>query len=163
MMPALLIVSVVWAVTATIMVLRNPLPFPDRGHRLFGVPDLKAQAVVLRILDEARLPLRFEFQTGPSRQALLWDNTTVIHCVDPSFGHSGTALSVAVRDPEEAARTAAARLEEAGYSVRRLEGVDVDLPQNHLIVLTSDALLGWALVFRRHLLKMPRPKIVSRD
>jgi hypothetical protein len=156
-MSALLIILAVWAAAATLMVLRNPFPFPDRGHRLFGVPDTTAGDVVLRVLEGVGLPVRMRFRSGPSRQALLWDNTTVINCVDPVLGQSGTALSIAVRDPESAARRATMQLEQAGYKVRRLEGVDVDLPPNHLVVLTSDAFVDWALAFRLHMLRMPKP------
>jgi len=152
----------IWALAATLMLFfRNPLPFPDRGHRTFGVPDTRAQKTVVKILADVGLPLRFRFKSGPLDQALLWDNTTVIHFMDPSFNHSGNGISVVVPDPGLAARKATSQLEAAGYSVQRLEGTDVELPPNHVVVLTSSAFLSWALVFRRHQLKMPRPNFVT--
>jgi len=113
--------------------------------------------IVLDILKAAGLPLKFRFKTGPTDQAVLWDNTTVIHCLDPDFNHSGNGISVVVADPEEAAAGATRQLEAAGYQVRRIVGIDRELPSNHLIVLTSDAFLEWGLAFRRHQLKMPKP------
>ena len=153
-----------WAAAATAMLLfRNPLPFPDRGHRTFGVPDTTAQKTVVNVLTKFGLPLRFRFKSGPLDQALLWDNTTVIHFLDPKFDHSGNGISVAVPDPEAAAAWATKQLQAAGYTVQRMEGADRDLPPNHVVVLTSSAFLSWAMVFRRHQLKMPQPTFVALD
>ena len=58
MLVALLIAATLWGLLATMVAVRNPFPFPDRGHRLFGVPDHNAQRVVLEILKTAGLPLR---------------------------------------------------------------------------------------------------------
>lgn len=153
-----------WAVATTLMLFfRNPLPFPDRGHRTFGVPDTKAQKAVVSVLTKFGLPLRFRFKSGPLDQALLWDNTTVIHFLDPRLNHSGNGISVVVADPESAAAWATSQLEAAGYTVQRIEGTDRELPPSHVVVLTSSAFLSWAMVFRRHQLKMPQPTFVALD
>ena len=70
MLLILLALTSIWALVATIMVVRNPLPFPDRGHRLFAVPDERARRVTLSILAETGLSPRFRFRTGPSDQTL---------------------------------------------------------------------------------------------
>ena len=160
----LLLITTLWAIVATWMVIKNPLPFPDRGHRLFGVPSRNAQKIVLEIMRESGLPLRFRFRTGPTDQALLWDNTTAIHLLDQSLDLTGNGISIAVRDPESAALAAIERLETEGFTARRVEGAgDAKLPPNHLVVLTSDAFRGWVLVFRRHQLRMPKPTFLSDD
>lgn len=163
-MLALLIFALFWAVIATIMLVKNPLPVPDRGHRLFGVPSPDARRVVLAILRDAGQSARLRFRTGPTDQTVLWDGATVIHCLDKSDGDfSGTGISIVVRNPEAAAARALQRLRDSGHSAMRLDGVDADLPSNHLVVITSDAFSGWALAFRRHQLRMPKPQFLAID
>lgn len=60
-------------------------PIADSGPWSPAVcrPDRRAQDTVLNILSKAGLSLRFRFKTGPTVQALLWDNQTVIHLADP--------------------------------------------------------------------------------
>lgn len=97
---ALWLLTLLWAVTATVMLFRNPFPVPDRRHRLFGVPDELANRAVVEILSRAGIPLRFRFKTGPTLQSLLWDNQTVIHVVDSSIagpsGLNGNGISLPV-------------------------------------------------------------------
>lgn len=49
-------------------------------------------------------------------------------------------------------------LQNAGFQAKIIEGIETDLPPNHLVPVWSDAFDGWALVFRRSMLKMPKPK-----
>lgn len=161
MVPAWLFVIVaVWAVAVTIFCFyRNPLPFPDRGHRCFAVPNERAAKVVVGILDDlGGLPERFTFDAGPTHQTLLWDNTTVIIRHDQVIGEQKMApngLSVVVGDPGMSALEAAATLRRAGFTA------DINaMPEvgdNKLVLLNSDAFDGWVLVFRRHILAMGDP------
>jgi hypothetical protein len=160
----LCILTTIWAVVATIMVLRNPLPFPDRGHRAFGVPDERARQIVVNLLYETgSLKERWTFDSGPTHQTLLWDGFTVINHVDEAFQRErdlpSTAISLAVKDPQAAAQRAVALLTESGYKAEWEDNLDSDLPPNHLVAVRSDAFRGWLLVFRRPLIHMPRPKI----
>jgi len=154
------IVTLIWAVIATLLLIRNPLPCPDRGHRAFGVASKEAQKVIVAILRDAGMPLRFRFRSGPSEHALLWDNMTDIHFVDSGASPlPGNGISLAVKDPLQAAARAIERLKAAGFSVQQLEwGMAPEL----LTVLTSDAFSSWALVFRRHILRMP-PMVIVKD
>jgi len=161
MLLILLLLTTLWAVVATIMVVKNPLPFPDRGHRLFAVRDERARTLTLSILAQIGLLPRFRFRTGPSDQTLLWDNTTVIHLLDPESGVSGNGISLVVKDPEQSAKQAISILTSAGYTATRLPGIDGDLPPNHLVIVSSDAFSGWGLAFRRHQLRMPKPTFVE--
>src|SRR3989338_1103344 len=111
----LLVITLVWASAVTIFCFyRNPLPFPDWGHRCFAVPNENAAKVVAGILDKiVGLPERFTFDSGPTHQTLLWDNTTVIIHHDKTVrdqGLSPNALSVVVSDPRVSAWAAAALL-----------------------------------------------------
>jgi hypothetical protein len=164
MLLILLFLVLGWAVIATMMVIRNPFPFPDRGHRLFGVPDDRARETVLSILKQAGLSGRFRFKTGPSDQTILWDNTTVIHILNQPDGPTGTGISLVVKDPGLAAQKAISALTNAGFTAARISQEDVSgMNSQHLVVISSDAFLGWAMAFRRHQLRMPKPKFESPE
>jgi len=155
---------IAWAVAATALLLRNPLPFPDKGHRLFAVPNAAAQIVVLQLLSHAGVSLKYQFRTGPTVQSLLWDNT-VVHLVDQDIagrtGLTGSGISLPVPDPQRAAEEAIHALKSAGFDAECVGGFDDFLPPNHLTVVRSTAFVDWALVFRRHLLKMPKPQFIN--
>ena len=73
----------------------------------------------------------------------------------------GNGISLVVPNPEAAAAHAIKVLTTAGYNADRMPGVDTDLPPNHLVIITSDALLGLAFAFRRHQLRMPKSNFLS--
>ena len=154
----------IWALAATILVFwRNPLPFPDRGHRVFGVQDERARKVVVAGLKEiGGLSPRFTFDSGPIHQTLMWDNTTVIAYFDQAFltqkGLASNAISLAVEDPNATAASFAQYLRvRGGYSSVVVRDPDTNLPPNHIALVTSNAFDDWILVFRRSILNMPTP------
>jgi hypothetical protein len=157
----LFVVALVWAVMVTVFwLVRNPLPFPDRGHRCFAVPNEQAAKAVVEILGKlAGLPERFTFEPEPTRQTLLWDNATVIIRHDDSNREQEIApngLSVVVNNPRRSAYEAAATLRRAGFTAEIKDDV-MSKASGKLVVLTSSAFDGWVLVFRRHLLVMGKP------
>ena len=153
-------IVVAWAVAVTIFCfVRNPLPFPDRGHRCFAVPNEQAARVVVAILGKlAGLPERFTFDPGPTHQTLLWDNTTVIihHDKDSESRPAPNGLSVVANDPKASVREAAAMLKQAGFTATIRDDVMPEVGDK-LVLLESDAFDGWVLVFRRHILAMGKP------
>lgn len=154
-------IALVWAVAVTIFCfVRNPLPFPDRGHRCFAVPNEQAAKVVATILGKlAGLTERFTFDPGPTHQTLLWDNTTVIIQHDDDIREQGLApngLSVVVSNPKASAREAAAMLKQAGFSADIKDNIMPEVGDK-FVLLTSNAFDGWILAFRRHILAMGRP------
>lgn len=154
-------IALVWAIAVTIFCfVRNPLPFPDRGHRCFSVTNEQAARVVVTILGKlAGLPERFTFDPGPTHQTLLWDNTTVIIYHDQVIREQNLALnglSVVVSNPKASAWEAAAMLKQAGFTAIIKDDV---MPEasDKFILLSSDAFDGWVLAFRRHILAMGKP------
>ena len=142
---------------------RNPLPFPDRGHRRYGVKDDRGRKVVVNLLkDIGGLAERFTFDSGATHQTLMWDGYTVINYLDPPLEEwpdvHATGLSLPVTDPKSAAQRTEQMLRAAGYSATAVLDLDTDLPHNYLAMVISDAFDGWILVFRRPLIKMPVPK-----
>ena len=157
----LFVSALVWAITVTILCfVRNPLPFPDRGHRCFAVPNEQAARVVVTILGKlAKLPERFTFDPGPTHQTLLWDNATVIIHHDQAIREQGIAsngLSVVVSNPKASARKAAAMLRQAGFTATLKEDVMPEVGDK-FVLLASNAFDGWVLAFRRHILAMGKP------
>lgn len=164
MLTIVLIAISLWALVITVMFFyRNPLPFPDRGHRIFGVPNEKARHDVVNLLREvSSLRARWTFDSGEVHQTLMWDGLTSIHYLDSETQRDrnllGTGLSVPTSDPQAAATQAVEFLRREGYEAKIIEGMNLDLPPNHLVPIESNAFNGWNLVFRRPLHKMPFPK-----
>jgi hypothetical protein len=153
--------STLWAVVATFLLIRNPLPLPDRGHRAFAVPSEEARRVVLKVLGQVgSLQGRFTFDAGPTHQTLMQDGYTVLNYLDstnPRLSRlPGNAISLAVKNPRSAAENAAELLKSENYSAAIEEITDALMPPDHLVVVESDAFKGWVLVFRRHIFKMPK-------
>ncbi len=156
------LVALIWASVVTVFCfIRNPLPFPDRGHRCFAVPTENAAKVVVAILDKiAGLPERFSFDPGPTHQTLLWDNTTVIIYYDQVIHEQGIAqngLSVVVRNPRASALEAANILKKKGFTANLMSDIMPEVGDNKFMLLSSDAFDGWVLAFRRHILAMGKP------
>lgn len=154
------ILASAWALIVSFMLIRNPLPVPDRGHRAFGLPSEEARSTVLKVFREFGFSERFTFDAGPTRQTLLSDGFTVLnHLSQPATRRlAPNAISIPVSDPGAAAQIAAHLLQASNYSATFQEISDVDLPQNRLVVLESNAFDSWVLVFRRHIFKMPKVK-----
>lgn len=155
----LFILTFLWALVATMMVIRNPFPFPDHGHRCFGVRSEQARQTVVQVIEKiGGLQERFTFDFGPTHQTLMWDSSTVINYLEDD-DRLGTAISLAVSDPGTAAQEAAVILKNAGYTAFLDTTIDDGLPPNYFVLLQSDAFDGWVMAFRRPILKMPRPNI----
>lgn len=152
--------ATVWASIATLMIVRNPFPFPDRGHRVFGVKDEKTRAVVVKLIETlSSRKSRYTFDLGDIHQTILADGYTSIHYIDrkpPDL--SACAVSFAVKNPLVSAHEAIRLLQSEGFAAKIVEKVETNLPPNYLVPVESDAFDGWVLVFRRPLLKMPRPQ-----
>ena len=144
-----------------VLIQNFPLPFPDKGHRLFRVVDERAAEVVQQILYKyggLRVSRKFDF--GPTHQNVMSDNLTVIAWFDgenciPSV-KPNNAISLAVDDPSKSVERAAWLLLKNGYGAlwRELAGV----PKDTLFVLETGAFCDTALVFRKPFWKMPTPK-----
>ena len=156
-------VCAVWAITMTYLAfVNNPLPFPDRGHRCFPVPNEMAAKVVAQVLGLGGLTERFTFDSGPTHQTLMSDNTTVLINFDQVVRESGLplcAISIVVDDPRRAAIKAADMLKGQGFTATIHEDMLGKDMSNKFVLLSSDAFDGWALGFRLHVLKMGKPQM----
>src|SRR5256885_2259702 len=114
------LLATLWALIVTIILFRNPFPFPDRGHRAYGLSSEEARKAVLKVLREVGgVKEHFTVRAGPTHQTLMWDGYTVLNYVDTT--NLGTnqlpsnAISIPVGDPQLSAEKALAILETCGY------------------------------------------------
>ncbi|MEN9341807.1 MAG: hypothetical protein RIQ54_63 [Candidatus Parcubacteria bacterium] len=157
-----------WALVATILLVlvsylhfvSNPLPFPDRGHRCYGVRDAKAQEILVRLLHTFGLKEVFTMDAGPSHQTIMNDGSTVIHYLDSNERaelFTGTALSIRFDDPLKMAKLFREAFTSVGYASRIYEPTLSGLPPGSLYILVSEAFLGWELVITKPIMQMPMP------
>lgn len=153
----LFIITLIWAVVVTFFCFyKNPLPFPDRGHRCFAVPNEKAAKITSEILAKiGGLHERLTFHVGSTHQTLLWDNTTVIIYHDNAQTNPN-GLSVVVSNPKESALEAADMLRQAGFTANIFYDVMPELGDK-FVLLDSNAFDRWVLLFRRHVLILGKP------
>lgn len=153
------ILATIWAITITILFIYNPFPFPDRGHRVFGVKDEKTRAIVVKIIENLTgKKSRFTFDAGDIHQTILHDGFTVIHYIDEKPDKiASCGISFAVKNPQRSAQEVIQLLKAEGFQAGVIEDVKLDLPPNNLVPVYSNAFDGWVLVFRRPLIKMPKP------
>ncbi len=58
---------------------RNPLPFPDRGSRIFSAVSAEAKDAVVSLLAKHGVRERFRFNTDGVLRSIMWDGTIINH------------------------------------------------------------------------------------
>ncbi len=137
---------------------RNVLPFPDNGSRIYTASSHAAQDAIVALLARHGVTQRFRGDTPGVRRAILWDGT-IINCPQPWVldkldGVSGS-IGVVVRDPPQAAQSAADFLRQQGFSARVVLDAEPEIP---IAFVVTDAMRGIALNFRKHAVKFPMPQ-----
>ncbi len=136
---------------------RNPLPFPDRGSRIFTAASPAAKEAVVALLARHGVEERFKADSAQVLRSIMWDGTIVNHSsadVMQKLGSVTSAIGLVADDPLASARAAAEFLRTRGFSAEVVEDVEPGLP---VVFVLSDAMPGTALNFRPHLTHMPRP------
>jgi hypothetical protein len=151
-MLAVVMLLVGW--TTAVLLGRNPLPFPDRGYQVFTASSPAAMDALAELLRSHGNAPRFRVDSDGVQRAIFWDGTIVNYptpAVLEQLGGPAAAIGFVARDPAASALHAARLLRERGFSAMVHEGVEPGLP---ITFVTTDALAGSVLVFRRHQLKM---------
>lgn len=136
---------------------RNPLPFPDRGSRIFAAASPQAKDAVVALLARHGLAERFQVDTGGVLRSILWDGTIINHSapeVSATLGGATSSLGLVSANPVKSAEKAAAFLREQGFSAAVVLDAEPDLP---IAFVLTDAMPATALNFRKHVIHMPRP------
>lgn len=147
---------VAWA--AALASNRNPLPFPDHPYHVFSVPSEKALEALERVMMSFGIRPRFRIDSENVNRTV-FSNGTIINNPQPGMAarlnSPAGALGFVVPDPDEAAQHIAKELRRSGFEAEVVLDAEPGLP---ITFVTTNALLGTAIVFRKHILKMgPKP------
>ncbi len=137
---------------------RNPLPFPDRGSRIFTAASPEGKEVVVDLLRMHGLKERFRVDTTGVLRSILWDGT-IINYPQPDLreklGNAVASIGLVSADPPASAEAAAEFLRGRGFDARVVLDAEPELP---IAFVVTNALLGTVLNFRKHVVHLPRPK-----
>lgn len=160
LVPNVLIVMVVLGVLTLITFLvalitdRNPLPFPDRDYHVFSASSPAALAALERLMQNFGHRPRFRIDSDQVDRTVFSNGTIINHPhaqISDVLGKPGGALGFVVDDPQGAARESAQLLEAAGFRAEVILDAEPGLP---IVFVKTNALIGGAVVFRKHVLKM---------
>jgi len=137
---------------------RNPLPFPDRGSRIFAASSPAAKDAVVELLARHGLNERFQFNTDGVLRSVLWDGTIINYStpeVAQKLRNATSSIGIVAEDPASSASSAAEFLRSRGFTAEVVPDVEPELP---IAFVVTDAMSGTVLNFRRHVIHLPRPK-----
>lgn len=136
---------------------RNPLPFPDRGSRIFSASSPEAKDAVVALLSQHGISERFQFNSSGIDRSIMWDGT-IINQPDPAvlkkLGGSVASIGLVTNDPVESANRAADFLRSSGFEAEVVLDAEPQLP---IAFVVTNAMLGTVLNFRKHIIHLPRP------
>lgn len=147
--------------TASLVMQRNPLPFPDPGSRIFTTPSPEAKAVIVALLAQHGVKERFQANSDGVQRSIMWDGTIINQPsaeVLQKVGNASASIGLVVRDLQQSAETAAAFLRQNGFTAEVVSDVEPALP---IVFVVTDALNGTVLNFRKHLIHLPKPESIN--
>lgn len=152
--PALLAVLLLVAWTTSLVRDRNPLPFPDRDYHVFSAKSTPALIALEELMQLHGHVPRFRVDSDDVERTIFSNGTIVNHprqAMLDRLGQPSAALGFVVADPEQAAREAVALLRRNGFTAELILNAEPGLP---IAFVSTDALSGSTIVFRKHILKM---------
>ena len=151
-----------WAVVVSLFhYVGDPLPFVDRGNRIFATQDKKAMYAVVSLFEMLGIKPTYRHDSAEVKRAILADGT-IINTNSPSFhkkiGNAAAGPSIVTSAPMEKAHAAKRHLETFGFKAEVIEHEDSPNPGD-VVFLTSDAFMNgqWVIVFRKHKLQLGSP------
>lgn len=137
---------------------KNPLPYPDRGSRIFSATSADSKQVIVELLAQHGIDERFQADSSGIRRSIMWDGT-IINVSPPDvtrkLGNPSASIGLVATDPVASARSAAEFLKSRGYSAEVVLDAEPELP---IAFVVTDAMVGTVLNFRKHITQMPRPE-----
>jgi hypothetical protein len=137
---------------------RNPLPFPDRGSRIFAAASPEAKQVIVELLAQHGIDERFQLDSSGIRRSIMWDGTIINFSppeVSQKLGMPSASIGLVAENPEASAREAAQFLQSRGYQARVVLDAEPELP---IAFVVTDAMVGTVLNVRKHVTQMPPPR-----
>lgn len=144
-----------WAIAAVNG--RNPLPFPDRGSRIFAASSAEAKDALVELLTRHGMRERFQVDSSGIRRSVMWDGTIINVSPDvvrQRLNGASSCIGLVSEDPTRDANAAAGFLQARGFDARVVTDAEPNLP---IAFVVTNAFAGTAINFRKHVTKMPRP------
>ncbi|GGD48087.1 hypothetical protein [Pseudoxanthomonas indica] len=141
---------------------RNPLPFPDRGSRIFTTPSPEAKEAMVALLARHGVKERFEANSTGILRSIMWDGTIINYSppeVLQKLGHASASIGLVSDDPVASAKDAAQFLRDRGFEAKVVLDAEPAIP---IAFVVTNATSGTVLNFRKHLIDMPRDQLVSK-
>jgi hypothetical protein len=139
---------------------RNPLPFPDRGSRIFSAASPEAKETMVALLEQHGLKERFQFNSSGVLRSILWDGT-IINFSPPDvrgkLNAAAASIGLVAKDPVASANSAADFLRSRGFQASVILDAEPELP---IAFVVTNAMSGTVLNFRKHVIHLPRPQAV---
>ena len=140
---------------------RNPLPFPDRGSRIFSTPSPEAKDAIVSLLARHGLEERFQFNSSGILRSIMWDGTIINQsppAIVKKLGDAAASIGLVVHDPVTSANDAADFLRSRGFEASVVLDAEPELP---IAFVVTNATSGTVLNFRKHLIHLPRPTSIG--
>jgi hypothetical protein len=137
---------------------RNPLPFPDRGSRIFSASSAEAKDAVVALLAMHGIRERFQFNTGGVLRSIMWDGTIINQSspeVIQKLGSAAASIGLVADDPVASANSAADFLRSRGFEANVVLDAEPDLP---IAFVITNAMTATVINFRKHVIHLPRPR-----
>lgn len=153
-----LLIAVLIGWTALLVVDRNPLPFPDRGSRIFSAASEDAKNSIVELLAMHGVTERFQANSEGVKRSIMWDGTIInLPSADvvQKLGSPTSSIGLVVDDPVTSANAAADFLRSKGFRADVILDVEPELP---IAFVSTDAMKGTVLNFRKHMIHLPRPE-----
>jgi hypothetical protein len=136
---------------------RNPLPFPDNGSRIFSAASGEGKDAIVELLAIHGIKERFKADSEEVRRSIMWDGT-IINLPSPEVAQKlnspAASIGLVVDDPVASANEAANFLRLKGFKAEVVLDVEPEIP---IAFVTTDAMMGTVLNFRKHMIYLPRP------
>ena len=137
---------------------RNPLPFPDRGSRIFSAASEAGKAAVVELLAMHGVAERFQANSDGVQRSIMWDGT-IINLpsaeVSEKLGSPAASIGLVAKDPVASANAAAEFLRDRGFKADVILDVEPEIP---IAFVSTDAMKATVINFRKHMIHLPKPK-----
>lgn len=136
---------------------RNPLPFPDRGSRIFSASSPEAKEAVVALLSQHGIHERFQANSSGILRSIMWDGTIINQSppeVLQKLGGAVASIGIVSEDPAASANSAAEFLRSRGFEAEVVLDAEPAIP---IAFVKTNAMLGTVLNFRKHVIHLPRP------
>lgn len=143
--------------TVLLVIDRNPLPFPDRGSRIFSAASPEGKDAVVALLAQHGIKERFQFNSTGILRSITWDGTIINYAppeVRNKLRNAEASIGIVADDPVESANKAAEFLRSRGFEADVVLDAEPQLP---IAFVTTNAMLGTVINFRKHVIHLPQP------